>query len=268
MNASIVTLRKGVKGRIDMTGVLPESLAGKSDAAAGRIMVAVDGRPVELGELCAVKPAQTATMVVQSEDGCLDNLGAGMCGGTLILEGAAGRYAGRNMRGGEIVIEGDADDCAASGMAGGTLSIRGSAGDWLGAALVGERAGMSGGLIAVAGDVGARAGNRMRRGLILIGGNAGDACGANLLAGTIVVAGRCGIKAGSGMHRGTLILGDHSAGLSPGFNDCGICSLSYLGLLRRYADKALPGVAPRSSRVRRLVGDMAMGGHGEILLSA
>lgn len=268
MSASILSLRKGVKGRIDMTGVLPEVLAGKGGAAVGRMTVALDGRPVELGELFAVKPGQTDTVVVQSEGGCLDNLGTGMGAGTLITEGAAGRYAGRNMRGGEVVIEGDAGDCAASGMAGGMLSIRGSAGDWLGSALVGERAGMAGGVVAVAGDVGARAGNRMRRGLILVGGNAGDACGANLLAGTMVVAGQCGIKAGIGMRRGTLILCGHSAGLSSGFNDSGICSLNYLDLLRRYADKALPGVAPRSSRVRRFMGDMAMGGHGEILLPA
>lgn len=268
MSVSVLSLRKGVKGRIDMTGILPEALAGKAGSSAGRMMVRLDGRPVELGELFAVTPGLTDKVIVQSEGACLDNLGAGMSTGTIISEGAAGRYAGLNMSGGEIVIEGDAGDCAASGMAGGMLNIRGSAGDWLGTALIGERAGMVGGMVAVAGDVGSRAGNRMRRGLILVGGNAGDACGANLLAGTIVVAGQCGNKAGIGMRRGTLILGGHSSGVPPGFNDSGISTLNYLNLLRRYADKVLPGVAPRSSRVRRFMGDMAMGGHGEILLPA
>ncbi len=263
-----LTLRPGIPGRVDVAGILPERLAGLSPAAMAALPVRHDGRPAALGELFQVRPGDSQSLVVACERACLDNLGAGLAGGRLIVEGPAGDFAGRGMSGGELVLGGGAGDFAASGMKGGLLRIQGRAGDWLGAAPVGERAGMAGGVVAVAGSVGARVGDRMRRGLILIRGDAGDYCGARVLAGTIAVAGACGGMVGFGLRRGTLLLGQRPAELPATFNDAGVADLTWLGLLGRHAGTFLPGVVAASTRVRRHMGDLAFGGKGEILVQA
>lgn len=263
-----LTLRPGIPGRVDVAGILPERLAGLSPAAMAALPVRHDGRPAALGELFDVRPGDGEPLVVGGDRACLDNLGAGLADGRLIVEGPAGDFAGRGMTGGELVLRGGAGDFAASGMKGGLLRIEGRAGDWLGGAPIGERHGMAGGVVAVAGSVGARAGDRMRRGLILVRGDAGDHCGSRLLAGTIAVGGTCGAQPGLGLRRGSLILSRPPAEPPATFVDAGLADLAYLGLLRRQADAWLPGVLPAANRVRRLVGDLAWGGKGEILVAA
>lgn len=265
---TVLTLRAGPAGRIDMTGVLPETVTGRTLAEVAALNVRLDGRPVGLGELFTVTAGAGDTLVVRAEGGRIDCLGRGMAAGTLRLEGATGHYAGRDMTGGELVIEGDAGDFAATGMRGGLLRIAGHAGDWLGAALIGERTGMAGGVVAVAGDAGDRLADRMRRGLILVRGRAGAACGARMLAGTVVAAGGCGPLAGFGLRRGSLILGRAPAAMPATFNDAGTAEFDYLSLLRRHADAFLPGVVPDTCRARRWQGDLAAGGKGEILVPA
>ena len=261
-----LTLRPGIPGRVDMSGILPERIAGLSPADIAALGVRHDGAPTSLGELFEVTPGDADTLLIRHAGGRLDALGKGMRAGTLRVEGGAGHYAGQDMRGGELILEGDAGHGAANGMKGGLLRIAGNAGDWLGAALIGERAGMAGGVVTVAGNAGDRVGDRMRRGLILIRGDAGDCCGSRLLAGTIAVAGRCGEMAGFGLRRGSLILGQSPAPPLATFNDAGVVELSYLGLLRRHAEPLLPGVVPAGARARRYLGDLAFGGKGEILV--
>lgn len=267
MSALTLTLRAAPQGRVDMSGVLPATLAGLSVAEIAALSLIMDGRPVALGELFDVAPGEANRLVICTATNCLDYLGKGMTAGAIIVEGPAGHYTGQNLRGGELVIRGHVGHFAASGMKGGLLHIVGNAGDWLGAALIGDRAGMAGGVVAVEGDVGDRAGDRMRRGLILVRGRAGDACAARLLAGTLVVAGGCGGQPGFGLRRGSLILGQAPATLPTTFNDAGVVDLPYLSLLRRHAEGILPGVVPSLSRVRRHVGDLACGGKGEILVA-
>jgi len=269
MSAMTLSLRAAPAGRIDMSGVLPETLGGRTAGDIAAQTVRVDGNPVALGELFAVTPGETgAALLIDAGSGRLDCLGKGMTAGTLRVEGSAGHYAGQDLRGGELIITGDAGDCAANGMRGGLLRIAGNAGNWLGAALIGDRAGMGGGVVAVAGDAGDRLGDRMRRGLILVRGKAGAACGARLLAGTLVVAGGCAGAPGPGLRRGSLILGRAPDIIPATYNDAGVADLSWLGLLRRHADAILPGVVPDSPRVRRYMGDLAFGGKGEILAPA
>ncbi|MDD5364630.1 MAG: formylmethanofuran dehydrogenase subunit C [Gallionellaceae bacterium] len=266
MSATILTLRAGSAGRIDMSGVLPETTAGRSPAQIAAMTVRLDGQAVPLGELFEVGPDVGEALLIRAEAARLDCLGRDMTGGTLRVQGPAGHYAGQGMRGGELVITGDAGDFAASGMRGGLLRVHGNAGDWLGAALIGERTGMAGGVVAVAGDVGARLGDRMRRGLVLVRGRAGNACGARMLAGTLVVAGGCGDLAGFALRRGSLILGRAPDRLPATFNDAGVADLTWLGLLQRHAQGILPDVVPGSGRMRRHMGDLAFGGKGEVLV--
>lgn len=267
MSALTLTLRPGIPGRVDMSGILPETLAGLSTAEMGRLNVAVNGRGVALGELFDLMDGDVEQLTILTESAVLDCLGAGMRSGCLRVEGPAGHFAGLAMRGGELVLGGDAGDYAASGMLGGLLRIAGDAGDYLGAARVGERNGMSGGVVAVSGSVGERAGDRMRRGLILIQGDAGDFCGSRLLAGSIAVAGSCGAQPGFGLRRGSLILAHAPHAMPATFSDAGVAELSYLDLLRRQARDILPDVLPANSRVHRYMGDLAFGGKGEILVA-
>ena len=263
-----LSLRIVPQGRVDMSGVVPEALAGRTanDIAAQRLQN--NGSDVALGDLFDVTLDDDDTLVIHTHSDCLDYLGKGMTAGTLRVEGPAGHYAGQGLRGGEFAIHGDAGDCAANGMTGGLLRIQGNAGNWLGAALIGDRTGMSGGVVVVHGNVGDRLGDRMRRGLILIRGNAGIACGARLLAGTLVVGGVCGSQPGFGLRRGSLILGQRPESVPSTFNDSGWVELSYLGLLRQYTEDFLPGLLPAVPRGRRYMGDQAFGGKGEILVLA
>ena len=268
MIATTLTLRFDPVQRIDMTGVLPETLSGRSSADIGGQLVRVGGNPVALGDLFSVTAGEGDVLVICSDSEHLDYLGKNMAAGTLRVEGPAGNYAGQGLHGGELLIAGDAGDCAANGMNGGLLHIAGDAGDWLGAALIGERAGMGGGIVAVAGNAGDRLGDRMRRGLILVQGKAGEACAARLLAGTVVVAGGSKGAPGAGLRRGSLIVGCTPEIVPATYNDAGVVELAWLGLLRRHVERILPGVVPNTARVRRYAGDMAFGGKGEILVSA
>lgn len=263
-----LTLRAAPSGRVDMTGVLPDTLAGQTADDIAKQILRVDGSPVTLGDLFEVEVDEIDILTLRTDSDRLDCLGKGMTSGTLRIEGPAGHYAAQTMRGGVLDISGHAGDGAANGMKGGLLHIRGNTGDWLGAALTGDRAGMAGGVVVVEGDVGDRLGDRMRRGLILVRGKAGDGCGARLLAGTLVVVGGCGGQPGSGLRRGSLILGRRPESIPLSFGDSGRVDLSYLGLLHRHAESVLPGLLPATTHAHRYMGDLAFGGKGEILVLA
>jgi formylmethanofuran dehydrogenase subunit C len=90
-----------------------------------------------------------------------------------------------------------------------------------------------------------------------------------MVAGTIGVWGRVGHSTGLAMRRGTVLLQQAPPALLPTFNDCGTFPFSFLTLLAR-AWKGLPGAfgtLPDSGlRVRRIMGDLANDGRGEILI--
>jgi formylmethanofuran dehydrogenase subunit C len=150
----------------------------------------------------------------------------------------------------------------------GYLQIDGDAGDFTGSAMAGERVGMQGGTILIKGSAGERTGDRQRRGFILIDGDCGAYCAARMIAGTIAVAGRTGINPGAGMRRGTLLLQQMPTSMPATFNDNGRHDLSFVALLLdsfKTLDSSfaqLQGSPP----VQRLVGDLACGGMGEILI--
>ena len=73
----------------------------------------------------------------------IDGIGAGLAGGTLVVDGDAGWYVGQGMRGGSI-------------------EVRGRAGPQAGGALPGAKRGMTGGEIVVRGSVGPGAGTGLR----------------------------------------------------------------------------------------------------------
>jgi formylmethanofuran dehydrogenase subunit C len=150
-------------------------------------------------------------------------------------------------------------------MTAGYLEIAGAAGDRLGGPLPGEVAGMRGGVVVVRGAAGDRAGDRMRRGSIIVEGSAGSHAGSRMLAGTLIVRRTAGPMPGYLMRRGTIVLGGAGALISPTFVDCGTHDLIALRLLARfvqvYSKRAASVIG---GPLRRLAGDMAVLGKGEI----
>jgi formylmethanofuran dehydrogenase subunit C len=267
MSALTLTQRAPTPQRLDLSGLIPERLAGLAPAEIARLPIHVGNRPQPMGELFAIdgSPGMTLTIVPAADN--LDGLGSGMRDGELRVEGDAGRQAAAGLAGGSVLIEGSAGDEAGSGMSGGRLTIGGNAGMRLGGPTTGATRGMSGGAILVRGSAGARAGERLRRGTIVVAGDCGDDAGANMIAGTLAIMGTAGRMTGSGMRRGTILLSRPPASLPVTFADNGLQDLAFLALLLREIATMTdigPWASPRPAH--RLLGDIADGGMGEILL--
>lgn len=268
MSALKLTLRDTPNQRLDLSRLTPDRLAGLGEAEIAALAVNTTKAPLTVGDVFRITPGDASDLRFVAADGArLDNIGQGMTAGCITVEGGAGAYAGRAMSGGELTVAGDCGPFAGSGMSGGRIRIQGSAGDFLGGAREGEMHGMKGGTIFVSGRAGARTGDRMRRGLIAIGGDAGDHAASRMIAGTVLIFGNCGALPGYLMRRGSIILAGEAASWTPTFMDSGRAELTYLAMLA----VALAGEFPPAqlgalrSPVRRLAGDMAALGKGEIL---
>lgn len=268
MSDLVLTQLAATRQRLDMAPFTPERLAGMSPGDIARIPLAVGNRRVEAGELFRLEggPGETLTIVPAAAN--LDRLGTGMTRGRLLVEGHAGALAASGLAGGHVRIAGDAGGRAGAGMVAGNLEITGHCGDCLGGPLMGTNRGMAGGIIRVGGTAGHRAGERLRRGLVIIDGDAGDYLGANMIAGTMAVAGRAGAWCGSGMRRGTLLLARHPASMPATFNANGPRPPGFLALYRPLLGGIWPSLMANHGAVfQRLVGDLAEGGLGEVLIS-
>lgn len=265
MRPLVLSLRERPEQRLDLAPLVPRRLAGKTAAEIATIELQTTRRRVTVGDVFRLRMGDASA--IRIEDACdrLDQIGQDMTGGEIVVEGDVGIQAGRRMAGGRLYIIGNAGPWAASAMTGGTIEIAGNAGDRLGGPLSGETVGMRGGIVVVRGDVGARAGDRLRRGTILVEGGAGACAGSRMIAGTLIVRRQAGPLPGYLLRRGTIVLGEGCTGVSPTFVDCGVHDLVMLRLLAAF-------VAPYGTRfasvvrrpLRRLAGDMAVTGKGEI----
>jgi formylmethanofuran dehydrogenase subunit C len=263
-----LTLRARPPFRLSLDGITPDRVGGLAASEIERLPLAQGNRRGALGDWFRVEVAGDAVdrLVIAGGDGRLDDVGAGMAGGELVVEGNVGAGAGTAMTGGALRIAGSAGQGAALAMRGGELRIAGDAGDQLGGALPGERSGMSEGLVVLGGSAGSFVGDRMRRGFIVVAGAAGPFCAARMLAGTIVVAGGTGEQPGVAMRRGSLVALAGTAQPAPGFADCGVADPTMLRLIARFLEsRGLMTLADRIGPLRRRVGDLAQSGKGEIL---
>lgn len=266
MSALILRLKEQPPQRCDLSALTPDRLA-RSDGPMERLDIRTTRTPLAVGDIFSVTPGDAAEIVFEGGSERFDNLGAGMTGGRIRVTGDLGQRAGRGMSGGAISVLGSVGRLAGSGMSGGRLEIGGDAGDLLGGPLPGEMSGMTGGVLHVRGGAGARAGDRMRRGLIAIGGNAGEYAGSRMFGGTLVCFGGAGPLPGYLMTRGTLIIGAGAASTAPTFIDTGMHELVALRLIARWLiDEGIEGGSLAAARLRRLVGDTAVLGKGEIFV--
>jgi formylmethanofuran dehydrogenase subunit C len=263
-----LTLKDRPRGRLSLDGIVPEKLAGSTASDIARLPLFDGNRRGALGDWFKVRVAgRVEDRIVIAGDGeRLDDIGAGMGRGEIVVEGNAGACAGRAMTGGSLAIAGSAGYGAATAMRGGEIRIGGDAGDQLGGALPGEGFGMHDGIVIVAGAAGSGVGDRLRRGLIVVAGDAGPFCGARMSAGTIVVGGRLGDHPGVAMRRGSIVALGAMARLAPSFADCGVHDLTLQRILARFLTKrGLPEMAEKTIKLRRWYGDLAENGRGEIL---
>ena len=261
------SLRAAPAQRLDLSPLTPQNLAGKTVEEIAAIEVGTTRVRMTTGDVFRVHKGDSAAMVIEGGSPRFDRVGLGMSAGAISVEGEVGVEAGRLMSGGQLTIRGDAGPFAGSRMKGGTLTIEGDAGERLGGPLSGETIGMSGGVLHTRGDAGDRAGDRLRRGVILIEGRAGAYAGSRMIAGTLAVGGEAGDLPGYLMGRGTILLGRGATLLSPTFADCGEFDLVAARLIADYVAQASAKLARLFRRpLRRLAGDMAALGKGEILL--
>jgi len=261
------SLREAPAQRLDLSPLTPQNLAGKTVAEITAIELGTTRVRVTAGDIFRIVKGDPDTILIEGGSARFDRVGMGMTAGLIRVEGAVGVEAGRLLSGGQLTIRGDAGPFAGSGMKGGTLEIEGDAGERLGGPLSGETVGMSGGLLHVRGDAGPRAGDRLRRGFILIEGRAGAYAGSRMIAGTLAIGGEAGELPGYLMGRGTILLGRGATLFSPTFGDCGDHDLVAARLLADYVAQASAKLARLFRRpLRRLAGDLAALGKGEILL--
>lgn len=261
-----LTLKEAPPQRLDFSALRPDALAGLDAAAIERLPLAAGGAKPVVGDLFRVRPGSEPDLAIEGGSQRFDHLGAGMAGGTLLVEGDGGICAGRAMTGGRLTIRGSVLHWAAAGLRGGALEITGDVGDFLGGARAGEATGMAGGVVLVRGSAGARAADRMRRGLLVIEGKAGGHLASRMIAGTVVCA-AAGAQPGVLMRRGTLLLG--AAAVGPTFVPTGLAEDgAFLRLLARTLRPLSERAAALAGAVaRRFAGDMATLGKGEILLA-
>jgi formylmethanofuran dehydrogenase subunit C len=267
----ILTYRAHTKVPVEVEGLLPERVRGKSLADIGRIEVFHGNEKLPLAELFGLSgSADDKHMHFVGDLAGVHWIGAHMAEGTIRVEGNVGRHVGSEMTGGMIDVRGNASDWVGGEMHAGLIHVRGSGGNLVGAAYRGSSQGMTGGTILIDGPVGNEIGHTMRRGLIAVGG-CGDFAGINMIAGTILVFGPAGIRSGAGMRRGTLgLFGDKRPRLLPTFRAGGCDQPLFLQLiLRELASLDYPfdrSLVDASFRTHH--GDMVTVGRGEILVPA
>jgi formylmethanofuran dehydrogenase subunit C len=265
VSALVFTLRDTPAQRLDLAPLVPQRLAGMSEGDIAKIELQTTRERVCAGDVFRIALGDAGSIVFEGGSERLDRVGCGMTDGEIQVKGDAGVQAARLMRGGKLTINGNAGPWAASGMKGGTLEIAGNTRDRLGGPLAGETSGMRGGIVVVRGNAGARTADRLRRGMIIVEGKAGAHAGSRMIAGTLIVRGRAGSLPGYLMARGTLVLAGGGDVLSPTFADCGVHDFEANALMAAYIKPYSPALADVLRRPwRRLAGDMAVTGKGEI----
>ena len=267
MSALTFSLRAAPAQRLDLSPLTPQNLAGKAIAEIAAIELQTTRVRITVGDVFRVREGDPAQIVIEGGAERFDRVGMGLAAGSIRVEGEVGVEAGRLMSGGQLTVHGRAGPFAGSGMRGGTLTIEGDAGERLAGPLSGETVGMSGGILHVRGDAGNRAGDRLRRGIILIEGRVGAYAGSRMIAGTLAIGGEAGDLPGYLMGRGTILLGRGASLFSPTFGDCGEHDLVAARLLADYVAQVSAKLARLFRRpLRRLAGDLAALGKGELLL--
>jgi formylmethanofuran dehydrogenase subunit C len=267
VSALTFELKGKAEQRLDLSPLIPVRLKDLKPKDIEALAIGTTRAKLTVGDVFKVKGKDANALSFVGTDARCDKIGAGLTEGEIVVEGDAGASLGAAMKGGKIEVKGSAGVLAGASMSGGSITIEGDAGERAAGILVGETLGMKGGQLTIHGNAGPLLGERMRRGFVIIGGDAGDYAGGRMIAGAILFKRRVGRHAGFGLRRGSLIFLEEPKELLPTFGDCGVLEFDYLRLLERWLRAAGKHVS-LGDRARRLMGDMAALGKGEMLIVA
>lgn len=267
MSGWTLNLKQAPSLRVDARALTPNALAGLAKPDVERLGVGVGHGLVPLAEFFEVRARDDGSLVFVGDLARFDRVGWQMDGGTLVVDGPAGHYAGAGMRSGEVHIKGHAAHLVACEMAGGVLRIDGDVGDFAASTLPGSMDGMRGGLLVVKGNAGARFGDRMRRGTAVVHGSAGSFLASRMVAGTIAIGGAAGAHPGFGMRRGSIVFAGAAPVRAPTFVSAIAAVPVFWQLLARDLAQHGGGFSQLPQRgIERLLGDVAVGGKGELIV--
>jgi formylmethanofuran dehydrogenase subunit C len=262
-------LRQPPALRLDLRGLTPSSLGALAANDVERTRIGHGNALQPLAEFFTVAPRRNDdALVFEGDLSRCDRVGWQMDGGRLIVDGAAGDYAGACMSAGEIIVWGDAGALAGCEMAGGTLTIEGSVGEFAASTLPGSMDGMRGGSLTVRGSAGARLADRMRRGTVVVFGDVGDFFASRLVAGTLAVGGQPGAHGGYAMRRGSIVFATAVPAPSPTFVPAIADVPVFWQLLARdLARHGGPFASLPARAIDRHLGDLAADGKGEWIVA-
>ena len=264
-----LALRQVPALRVDARRLSPASLRGLALDDVRRVALPSGRDRIELGEWFDVsqRGGDADILHLEGDLSRFDAVGAGLAEGTLQVHGSVGDAAGLAMTGGRLAIDGDARDLAGCAMRGGWLQVDGAVGDLAASALPGDMDGMAGGTLVVRGRAGARLADRMRRGTVVVHGDVGEFAAARMVAGTLAIGGRCGARPGWGMRRGSVVFAGAAPAVASTFVEVRADAGVFWQLLARDLARFGPPFddLPRRRAVR-FAGDLAVPGHGELLL--
>lgn len=257
---------------LEVDSIRLDAVRSSSADDVARTLIQRGNEQLPLGDFFDVSgsAADDETIVWSGDCAKVKLIGAGLGGGTVVVEGDAGMHLGAEMTGGRIEVRGNAADWVGAEMRGGVIHVRGNTGHLVGAVYRGGRRGMTGGTILVDGDAGNEIGHTMRRGVIAVAGRTGDATGFNMIAGTVIAGGETGIRPGAGMRRGTLVFTGDTPDVLPTFKDAGLQRPTFLRFyLLRLRELGFP-VADEllEADFRRYDGDFLELGRGELFIRA
>lgn len=254
---------------VEVQGIIPSTLRGKSLDEVRRMPIRHGNRPCQLGDLFQATGSLEADNAVhwRGQLNAVHWVGANMDGGVMVVHGDAGRHVGSEMSRGAIEVRGNAGDWVGGELHGGVIHVHGDAGHLVGAAYRGSARGMTGGEIFVHGSAGDEVGHTMRRGAIVVG-SVGDLAGCNMLAGTLMICGKSGLRHGAGMRRGTLLFANDVPQLLPSFRHAGMVTPPFIRLFIQSLQRRDYPVEPQWLESHWILhhGDMIEGGRGEVLV--
>ena len=267
MSALVFELRDTPDQRLDLSPLVPERLAKLDRKKIEALRINTTCEKLTVGDAFKVKGKDPERLHFVGTDERCDKIGAKLKGGEIVVDGDAGMLLGAQMKRGSIEVQGSVGVLAGASMSGGEIFVRRDVGDQAGGVAFGETMGMKGGFMSVGRNAGDLLGERLRRGLIVVGGKAGEYAGGRMIAGTLVLKGGAGRYAGYGNRRGSLIFAEKPRNLLPTYVDSGMMEFDYLRLLEKWLREQGQRIR-LGARARRLMGDMAVLGKGEMLILA
>ncbi|MDH4214650.1 MAG: formylmethanofuran dehydrogenase subunit C [Candidatus Thorarchaeota archaeon] len=251
---------------IEADSITPTAFAGKTLAQIGKLVVMQGRNSCELREFFEITgesadSVEETEIVIRGDLRKVKQIGKGMNGGRIRIEGDVGMHLGAEMIAGRITVTGSVDAYAGAEMSGGNIQIEGNAGDYLCAGYRGSPDGMKGGRVFIAGNVGNEMALHMRKGFIAVKGNVGAMAATRMKGGSIIVCGELGPRACIEATKGMLFALGKVSSLPPTFKYSGSSEREFTGYYIRYLKSRRPDflqsdISP-SEKWAKFIGDFA-----------